>query len=537
MIRDLLLGDLVPKNGIIYGGKNAFIFANTSERNTIKRISFREFNERTDRVAQMLLKVGVRKGDRVAIIDYDTIERVEVEFGVFKIGAILVPVNWRFIPEEFLYVLTDSEPIVLIVRNDFVERIESIRNDLGFVKKFIVIGPQIEKWISYERTTESAPNDQPPSPNITEGDLAMLIYTAGSTGRPKGVMLTHRNFLAVCAEGHVTAQLVFGDITLLSAPLFHSGGHAVFIQNFYLGNTGILLQRFDAEFVLEVIGLEKVTNIRGIVTMWQKIMEVSGLENYDLTSVRTIGYGGSPINEPLLKRMLEVFPKNVRFGTVLGATETAGYAITALSSRDYILEGATEELNKKEKRLLSVGVPCPNMLLKIGNEDGSEVPIGEEGELLLRGPNIMQGYWRNPKATEQVFIDGWFRLQDIGKMDENGYVFLLDRKHNMIISGGENIYPAEIERVLVKHPAILEAAVIGVPDERWGETVKAIVTLKKGATASESEIIGFCKERLASFKKPRSVDFVKAIPKTGPGKIDKKKLRDFYRRNMEKQFQ
>ena len=534
MIRPILLGEIIEKNARLYRKKSGFIFASTSEGKTIESISFGEFNEASNRAGRLMKKCGVKEGDRVAILDYDTIPRVEVEFGAFKIGAIFVPLNWRLKPEEIAFILRDFEPKILIVRDAFIETIELIRKELKSVREFIHIGGEAENWTPYDELTKSVPGDPLPYPGISEDDLAMLIYTAGSTGRPKGVMISHRNLLSVCAEGHTSQGITYGDICFSVSPLFHSGGHAAFLENVYLGNTAVLLETFDPKFVLETIEREKVSVIITIPTQCKMLGDVPEFEKYDLSSLRILMYGASPMPMALLKKLFEVFPNDLEFRQGLSSTETSGWCGTQLHPKDHILQGRPEEIEKKKERLLSAGIPGNNVMIKIGDKDGNEVPIGESGELFLRGAHIMKGYWKNPQATKEAFVDGWFRQPDICKMDEDGYVYLLDRKHNMIISGGENIYPKEIEDVLLEHPEISQAAVIGIPHEKWGETVKAFIVLEEGASLSEKGVMDFCKKHLASFKKPTSVDFVNELPLTGPGKIDKQKLRAPYWGNREK---
>lgn len=534
MIKPFLLGELVNKNARLFKDKEAFIFADTTKGRVTARITFQEFNERCNRVANMLKGIGVAEGDRVAVLDHDTIPRAEIEFGAFIIGAVLVPINWRLAPDEMIWILQNSDPKVFIVGEKFRQQTETLSKALPSVSHFISIGSEIETYASYDHLTASATAGPPPYPNITEDTLAMIIYTAGSTGRPKGVMISHRNFLTICAGGHASMNLAYGDISFITSPTFHSGGHAGFLANFYLGNTMILLERFDPRFVLEVIEKERVTFFLMVPTMLQMISEVPGIEKYDLKSLRSVNYGSSSMSKTLLMKLFDIFHEDLQFSQTLAATESSGWCETQLLPQDHILDGTPEVMKKKEKRLLSAGIPAPNVMIKIADENGNEVPAGEPGELFIRGANIMKGYWRNPEATKEAFVDGWYRQPDICKMDEDGYIYLLERKNNMIISGAENIYPAEVEEVLLKHPAISQAAVIGVPHKKWGETVKAIVTLKKGAIATEEEIIAFSKERLAGYKKPTSVDIIEEMPLIGPGKIDKQSLRSPYWRNKER---
>jgi acyl-CoA synthetase (AMP-forming)/AMP-acid ligase II len=371
---------------------------------------------------------------------------------------------------------------------------------------------------SYEQLIADYPPDEPAA-DVEPDDPCILFYTSGTTGWPKGAIHTHRGLVAEASIAH--RGLNPDDIVLCVMPLFHVGGSAAhLIPAFSAGATMVVHRKFDETEVLEAIEKERVSYVFLVPTMILRLLEHPAFDDYDLSSLRAVGYTGAPMPVDALRRGI------ARFGEVffqeLGQTETLG--MTVLRREEHKLDGSPKTL----RRLESVGRPLREGELRIVDDRGKDVPVGEPGEIVARTERMMQGYWRMPEETAVALRGGWLHTGDVGKMDEDGYIYLVDRKKDMIISGGENIYSREVEEVLYMHPAIFEAAVVGVPDDKWGESVKAVVVLREGMHASEEEIIEFCREHLASYKKPRSVEFCAELPKTASGKIRKDVIREPY---------
>jgi long-chain acyl-CoA synthetase len=504
------LGDMIKDNAQRYADKTAFIFEG-------ERYTFEQVNERINRLINALADLGVTKGDHVGILAYNCPQYFEV-FGLAKAGRVCVPLNYRSVGRELSYLINNSEINTLILGSAFTDVIGSISHELGGVRNLICLDAAVENMKSYEQLISSYPPDEP-ADDVELDDPCVLFYTSGTTGRPKGAVHTHRSMVAEAELPH--RNLSASDVVLCVMPFFHVGGSAAhLIPAFAVGATVVIHWRFDESLVLEAIEGEKVTYVFLVPTMIIRLLEHPNLSQYDLSSLHTLAYTGAPMPIGPLRRgtglLGEVFFQE------LGQTETLN--MTVFKREEFRLEGSPKEL----KRLESAGKPQREGELRIVDEQGHDVPIGEAGELIARSDRMMKEYWRSPEETAKTIKDGWLHTGDVGMMDEDGYVYLVDRKKDMIISGGENIYSREVEEVLYMHPAVLEAAVVGVPDEKWGESVKALVVLKDGTAASEEDIIDFCKEHLASYKKPRSVEFRGSLPKTGSGKIKKNEIREPY---------
>ncbi|MCL6559431.1 MAG: AMP-binding protein, partial [Firmicutes bacterium] len=359
-----------------------------------------------------------------------------------------------------------------------------------------------------------------PEITVDENQMAILMYTGGTTGRPKGVMLSHRNLMTAMLDLTLTFRFDKSDTTCFILPMFHASLWPVLCV-LIVGGRAAILRRPDLTKILELIQEEKCTHINAVPTIYNWLMEHPDLDKFDLSSLKKITYAGSPIAPELLKKMIQKYG-NI-FWQGYGLTEAAP-SLTALRPEDHVVEGPPE----KVRRLKSVGREMYMSTVKVVREDGSEVAPGEVGEIVARGKNIMMGYWKMPDKTSETLKDGWLHTGDIGTVDEDGYIYLLDRKHDMIITGGENVYPREVEDVLYEHPAVMEAVVVGVPDERWGEAVKAVVVLKEGMKADEEEIIRFAKSRLAGYKCPKSIDFRDSLAKTTVGKINRSQIKKEY---------
>jgi long-chain acyl-CoA synthetase len=510
------LKELLNKNAQIYSDKMAFIFEN-------KRYTFKQVNQRVNSLINALADMGVRKGDRVAMLSYNCSQYFEV-FNTAKAGMICVPLNYRAVGRELVYLINNSESNTLILEKEFVNTIIPIRHELGRVKNFICLDAVVENMASYEQLISSSPPDEPVD-KVEADDPAILFYTSGTTGRPKGALHTHKSLLAEAAA--VSQNFTPDDIALCVMPFFHVAGSAVYLfPAFASGATIVIHKKFDEVEILETIEREKVTYICLVPAMIIRLLEHPDLDKHDLSSLRTIAYTGAPMPFEALRRGVKRFGKI--FVQLLGQTETLN--LTILNKEDHNLEGSAKEI----RRLESVGKPPRAGEVRIIDEQGRDAPVGEVGEIVASSARMMKEYWKLPKETAEIMEGGWLHTGDIGRMDEDGYIYIVDRKKDMIISGGENIYSREVEEVLYTHPAVQEAAVVGVPDEKWGESVKAVIVLREGMTTTEDEIINFCKEHLASYKKPKSVEFWDSLPMTGSAKIKKNEIRDRYWKGYEK---
>jgi len=485
-------------------------------------LTYQRANIRINQLANALRNLGIQKGSNVAILLHNCPEFIETLFACFKAGIGTVPINFRLHPKECAFIIDNSEAVAVVLGEDFRDSLYALKNEMTKVKHYICITKPLEGMVSYEQLLlgQSAGfTDE----RVERDDLAWLFYTSGTTGRPKGAMLTHHvlmmmtmNFFAdMCPLGPE-------DVVLHAAPLSHGSG-LYGIPNVAKGAANIILKSksFEPKIVFETIQRRKVTNMFVAPAMIKRLITSPEIDQYDLRSIKCINYGGAPIYEEDLKAAVRKLGQV--FVQLFGQAESP-MTISYLRSEEHLLEGTEEQM----RRLTSAGIPRTDLEVKIFDLNDQELPPGEMGEIVVRGEVVMKGYWRNPEATAETLRGGWLHTGDLGIMDERGYVYILDRAKDMIISGGENIYSREIEDIILKHPAVYEVAVIGVPDEKWGESIKAIVSLKEGQKATGEEIIDFCKQHLASYKKPKSVDFIDAIPKNPYGKVLKRDLREKY---------
>jgi len=490
------------------------------DRSNNANCTYGDLNARVNRLAHALTDVGVGKGDRVAIVQHNCLQYIETLFATTKIGAVLTALDYRAALRELKYLLNDSEATTLIGGGKYLNPISSIRSELRTVKTFICIGQSTGQMLSYEELISSYSPAEPVT-NVDENDLATLYYTSGTTGLPKGVMMTHGNLVAATMNMLKALPVTADDITLHTSPFSHIASIWPLLGHIYVNGTNVTVDRFDPKVVLEAIEGNRVTTWNSVPTMILRLVEYPDLTRYNLSSLRWIGYGASPMPTEVLKKAIQVIG-NI-FVQVYGLTET--YIVTLLATEDHILQGFED----KVRRLRSCGKPLAGLQVRVVNEQGKDIAPGEVGEITVKGASVTPGYWKLPRETAKTIKRGWFYTGDLATVDEEGYIYIIDRKKEIIISGGENISPKEIEEVIYRHPSVFEVAIIGVPDEKWGEAVKAVVALKEGKTATEEELIAFCKENLAHFKAPKSVDFVNSLPKTASGKISRKELKDRYR--------
>ncbi len=497
-----------------------------------KRYSYAELKERVNRLADSLNRLGLEKGDRVAILEVNCNEYVEACFATVKVGGIFVPLNFRIRQDELTYLVKTAEPKILFLGSRYADMVHSVRSQLPWVKHFIIIGGKYEGMLSYDELISSGSAEEKAFAQVNDEDVAMLLFTAGTTGFPKGVPQDHNAYSSyVLSNVDPPDMEALPETNVLVMPLYHVAGMQALIAGIYGGRTIALMRQFDEKEWFETVQREKATRVMVVPTMLKRIVEYPDFDKYDLSSVRVITYGAAFCPYEVLKETIGRFPGRALINA-FGGTETSS-TIAALRAADQIITGKeTEpEREKKLQRLAtSIGLPMEDVEIQVRDEKGRELPAGQIGEIVAKGPRIMKGYWRDEEKTRKAFTpDGWYRTGDMGYKDEEGYIYLTGRADDVIVRGGENIGPGEVESVLSTHPKIEEAAVIGVRDVEWGQQVRAIVRLKEGGTATEPEIIDFCRPRLAGFKRPSSVIFVaKELPKTATGKVLRRTLREKY---------
>jgi fatty-acyl-CoA synthase len=478
------------------------------------RLTYAEFDRRTDQFARALRELGVRQGDRVAALLVNSAAFLETMFASAKLGAVFVPINFRLAPPEVAFLLADSGADVFVWSCHLSALAHAALDGEGVrVRTRLVVGGEpADGEADFEQVLASG-EPRALGIDVAGSDLCCLPYTSGTTGRPKGVMLTHDNFLWNAINTVLGHRLREGDRTVTVAPLFHMGGLGVHtLPLIYVGGASALLPAFDPEQTLATMARERVTVQFLVPAMWAALMTVPGFESYDLSALELAVTAGAPCPLPVL----EYFQgKGVPFQEGFGLTETA--PTVSILDADHVKEKAG-----------SIGRPVFHVETRIVDEGDRDVPTGQVGELVVRGPNVFAGYWGLPDATAEAFRGGWFHTGDMGRMDADGFITLVDRKKDMIISGGENVYPIEVEQVLYRHPAVREVAVVGVPHAKWGETPIAVVALKDGAQVTGDDLIGYSRERLAHFKCPTRVEYVPELPRNATGKVLKTTLRKEY---------
>ena len=497
-----------------HGDRTAFVYGSG-------RASYREVSARTQALAVALRDLGLAQGARVAVLMWNRPELLESFYATWLAGGCVVPLNARFQAEEIVYHVCDPGCEAIIFGEEFRAIVKEIAPRLGSVKHFVVAGEPLPGQVAYDDLLHRWMGTQAPELPVSDDDLAWLFYTSGTTGRPKGAMLTHGNltFVAVAWIADLM-HLEPEDVAVHAAPLTHGAGfHALALT--MKGCTQVIppSKRFDPELFCETVQQHRVTNTWLVPTQIKMLLRFPGLGNWDLSTLKWIVYGGAPMyasdTKEALRRIGPVFVQ------LFGQGETPMTA-TYLRREEHIVDGPGGA------RLASCGHARSGVEVRILGSGDEELPRGEVGEICVRGPSVMRGYWGRQEATQEALHGGWLHTGDVGSMDEQGYVYILDRSRDLIISGGENIYPREIEEVLAQHAAIAEACVIGVPDEMWGEAVKALVVLKPGATAGTAEIINFVGARIAGFKKPKSVEFVPELAKNAYGKLLRREMRSRY---------
>ncbi|MCM3766059.1 class I adenylate-forming enzyme family protein [Neobacillus niacini] len=503
--------ELIKRGAIYFPNHTGAIFQG-------EKLTFDQVYRNSNRLANSLLSLGLKKGDRVAFLLANSLQSLEIDFALLQTGLVRVPLNTRLSENEHVHMIKDTDAKALLYTEEFSERAAQIKKYCPDLQYFCQMnGTTAEPWMINMHEFVQGVSEDEPAVKVSESDIATIQYTSGTTGVLKAAVHTQETWVAICNNIITALDIQEGDTMLHAAPLTHASGTLV-LPHWVSGAANSVLSGFHPEQYLHVIHHEKPTTLNLVPTMIVMLLSHPNVEQYSFESVRNIIYGASPMPREALKRGLELWgPKFVQY---YGQTE-APLILSILNKKDHIGEG-----EEGQARLLSCGRPVPTASIKIVDETGEELPSGEVGEIAVKSSQAMVGYWQEPELTQETIKDGWVHTRDMGYLDQNGYLFLVDRKSDMIISGGFNVYPREVEEVLYQHPAVMEAAVVGVPDEKWVETVKAYVVLKSGQTATEEEIIQFCKDRLASYKKPSSIEFIDTLPKSAVGKVVRRFLRD-----------
>jgi fatty-acyl-CoA synthase len=489
---------------------------------TGQRYTYAELNARANRLANWMQGLGVERGDRVSILAHNSVAYTDLVYGLAKIGAIFAPLNWRLVARELIYIVNDCNPKVLICGPEFTRVLAEMQSKIDVAHYCSLEGAQLGGALDYDEGLAAASAAEPERPPLDADDTYAILYTSGTTGQPKGAMIPHRQVLYNCLNTVASWGLTETDVSPVFTPLFHAGGLFAFLAPlFYIGGRIVLFRTFDLEAIFNAILDEKCTVVLGVPTIFRMIMGSPGFAEADFGHVRFFINGGASLPVDLAKDWL----------AAKGGVFRQGYGLTEVGVNCFSM---TDE--ESVSKLGSVGKPIFHSKMRLLNPDtGQDVPVGQEGELLIWGPHVCTGYWRNPEASAEVLwydpetgSGPWFRTGDMARMDEDGFYYIIGRYKDMIKSGGENIYAAEVEAVFCEHPAVNEAALIGMPHETWGEVGLMVVVLEEGRTASEEELKAFCGKQLARYKVPKRVMFADALPYSSYGKVLKNELKKQY---------
>lgn len=514
----MIITEILARNARMYGDEIALI-----EREPAKErraaITWKEFDDMANRVANALLAKGVKKGDKVIHLMMNSLEWLPAYFGILRTGAWAVPLNFRFTAEDIRYCAEIAEASAMIFGEEFVDRLDAIKESLGTIKDYVFVGPEDIRPEYAEKFDEFLNSGSEENPDIPIGllDEAGLYFTSGTTGTPKPILLTHKNMEFACVIENRHHNQTHEDNFLCIPPLYHTGAKMHWFGNFIVGARAVILKGVKPQWILEAVSEEKVTIVWLLVPWAQDILiaiekgELK-LEDYQLDQWRLMHIGAQPVPPSLIKNWKKVFPHH-DYDTNYGLSETTGPGCVHLGIENLHKVGA-------------IGIPGFDWESKVVESNFTQVPKGETGELMVKGPGVMKEYYKNPEATKSTLIDGWLLTGDMARVDEDGFIWLVDRKKDVIISGGENIFPVEIEDFLMENQKVQDAAVIGIPDERLGEIVTAIIKVKSGLEMTEEDVLGFC-EGLPRYKRPRKV-FFGDVPRNPTGKIEKPKLRKMY---------
>jgi len=514
--------DIIYRNALLYSNDEVFVYGQ-------ERVTFAQFNSRVNSLIHALQSMGVKKGDVLGILSWNCLEYTDVYGAAMKGGFITSPFSPRLKADELDYLINYSEANTLFVGPELVEMVNSLRPRIPKVKRFISFEGRAPDMICHRDLLETYSKEEPDI-QVEEDDPVFIFYTSGTTGIPRGALYSHRVAMDDTRTCVIALSLQPGDKYIQIMPLFHVGGTKQLWAYFYVGGSSVIMPQrsFDPAATLQIIQDEKPTDIHIVATHLAAFFAIPDVDKYDLSSLKRMFYAASPMPLELLKKGME------KWGPIFlqgyGSTEDGPY-VTGLSTQQHnVLNKPPEE----QKVLTSAGFPHIGVHVRIVDDKENDVEPGEVGEIIVRSHHNMLEFWHKPEETRETIVNGWLHTGDMGRYDEKGYIYIVDRKRDMIISGGENIYPREVEEILYQHPAVQEAAVIGIPDSYWVEKVHAVVVLKKEASLSEQGLIDFCKERLARFKAPKSVEFVDALPKNPAGKILKRELREKYWAGLER---
>jgi len=500
------LGDIPRKSALHFADREATVFEGV-------RLTHKMLNDRVNRLSNALTQLGLKRGDRIAVLAENTHKYLEVYFAASKLAMSVTPLNFRLSDEEIVHIVDDSESCVLLVGDPYEDRAKIMGERLNGVRTFIALDNETEGFLNYERMLEDA-SDEEPGIKVDEDDLAVLMYTGGTTGLPKGVMMSHRNLMTAIVSGVIGMSFTKEDATCFVLPLFHVSFWPALCA-LMVGGKVVINRRPDLNGILQLIQDEKCTHINSVPTIYGWLLQMTNMDDYDLSSLRSITYAGSPFPKELLKQYLKKFGPIISQG--YGMTEALG--VTTLADEDHCLDG------EKAKYLTSAGKASLCAKVCILGADDKILSAGEIGEVGVRGKHVMMGYWKNEELTEKVMRNDWYHSGDMGYLDKDGYLFLVDRKADMIVTGGENVYPKEVEDILYEHPAVAMAAVVSAPDAKWGERVQGVVVLKPDASVDEKTLIEFCKKRLAGYKCPKAIEFRESLPTTVVGKLLRKDVK------------
>ena len=512
----MLLADVIRLNGRKTPDKIAVIADD-------RIITFGELRDRMLQVANAMLELA-EPGDRVAVLSENLPEYVEMYYGVPAAGMALTFLNYRLHPKEWAWILSDAEAKVLVTQAKFLPDLEAVLDGVPTIEHIVVIGePTSDDQFTYDDLVQSASATEP-AIDVDEDSTAWLLYTSGTTGFPKGAMLSHRNLVVAALNSVIEYEPQPDERALIAFPLCHVSGYSVPVTHFRGGRI-VLTPMFEPELWMQMVDEHEITGTSMAPTMLNFILQHPKVEDYDLSSLRSIGYGAAAMPVEILRAAISRFGPIVYSG--FGMTELGGNVLTFPKSAH------ERAINGEEHLLASCGTPMVLADVMVVDENMDECPPGVVGEIVIRGEQVLKGYFRNEEGTAKAFENGWFHTGDMARRDEEGFFYIVDRMKDMIITGGENVYSREVEEVLYTHPSVSEAAVVGVPDEMWGERVTAVVVLRPGATATESEIIALCRDNLAGYKKPKKVVFLDELPKTVSGKIVKRELRDRFTQEVQ----
>ena len=510
--------ELLSITAMIVPDRHAIVFDD-------QRITFGELGERVNRLANGLAYLGVGAGDRVAVMQVNCNEHIESYFATAKLDAIFVPINFRARAEELSFMLNDSGVKAIILGQRYQDMLRQVKPELTTLEHQITLEAPADDFVYYEDLIANASDDER-FPTADGEDVTIIMFTAGTTGTPKGVMLSHNSFSSYILANVEPVDMDVAEKNILTVPLHHIAGVQAVMAAIYGGRTLVLQRQFDEEGWMKLVQDEQVNRAMMVPTMLKRLMDQPSFGSYDLSSLRVITYGAAPMPLEVIKKAIAEFP-NTRFINAFGQTETAS-TITMLPPDAHEIREGDPDYDAKLKRLGSIGKPLPDVEVRIVDEDGNDVPLGENGEIVARGERLMKGYWNREEATKETLRGGWLYTGDLGYWDDEGYIFLSGRAKDFLKRGGEMIAPEEVEQIIMSHPAVDEAAIIGVPDIEWGERVRAIVVRKPGMELTMEEVVEHCRPRMAGFKRPEDVIFIDELPRNPMGKVLKRVLREDY---------